>query len=116
MKNILLFIASIFLLLIFVPVSILVAIVLIIKTKTSSKYFFESAVQVDVLGNVMCQYVLGHFFVQEIGYQFGHRGETISSVLGKNQRDNTLKWTGRLLVLILDLFEKDHCIVSIVEF
>lgn len=116
MKNILLFLAAIFLLIIFGILGIIAAVILILKTKTSSKYFFESAVQVDVLGNVMCQYILGYLFVQDNGYHFGQRGETISSVLGKNQRDNTLKWFGRLLALILDLFEKDHCLISILEF
>ena len=116
MKNVTLFIAAILLLVLFSFLSLFVASILIIKGKTTSKYFFESAVAIDVLGNVMCQFVLGFLFIQKHGYQFGQRGETISSVLGKNQRDNTLKWFGKLMVLILDLFEKDHCFISILEF
>lgn len=116
MKNVLLFIAAIILLFTFSTVSIAAAIILILRGKTSSNYFFESALQIDILGNILCQYILNKLFVENNGYQFGRRNETISSVLGKNQRDNTLRWFGKLIVLILDLFEKDHCLISILEF
>ena len=42
--------------------------------------------------------------------------ETISSVLGKNQRDNTLSFAGKVLVFILDTIDKNHCKKSIKEF
>ena len=35
------------------------------------------------------------------GYKFGNVNETISSALGKNQRDKTLSWFGWLIVYIL---------------
>ena len=41
--------------------------------------------------------------------------ETISSALGKNQRDGTLTKIGRALVWILDKIEKEHCKKSIKE-
>ena len=47
------------------------------------------------------------------GYKFGNRQETISSVLGKNQRSNTLTRAGRILRFILDFIDKDHCLNSI---
>jgi len=50
------------------------------------------------------------------GYEFGKTGETISSALGKNQRDNTLTNCGKILVTILDFLDKNHCKKSIKEF
>ena len=40
-------------------------------------------------------------------------GETISSALGKNQRDKTLSKKGKLLVKILDFLDENHCENSI---
>lgn len=39
--------------------------------------------------------------------------ETISGVLGKNERDNTLSKTGKILVWILNKLDKNHCFKSI---
>ena len=50
-----------------------------------------------------------------MGYQFGVIGETISSALGKNQRDKTLTTTGKILVFILDFLDENHCENSIKE-
>ena len=47
------------------------------------------------------------------GYEFGKRKETISSVLGKNQRDKTLTFTGKAIAFILDKIDKNHCQKSI---
>jgi hypothetical protein len=37
----------------------------------------------------------------------------MSSALGKNQLAGTLKPAGKILVKILNLFEKNHCIINI---
>ena len=47
------------------------------------------------------------------GYKFGNVNETISSALGKNQRDKTLSWFGKIICLILDTLDKNHCKKSI---
>ena len=80
--------------LLFLPLSLLNFLVVAVKFKDLG-YFKSSAVSLD---------------------RFGNFEETISSVLGKNQRDNTLSRTGRALVWILDLIEKEHCKKSIKEF
>ena len=49
------------------------------------------------------------------GYKFGNSNETISSTLGKNERDNTLSQIGKALVWLLDKIDKDHCKKAIVE-
>lgn len=115
MKNVLLFIVSILLLSLFSVASIVIATEFVIRGKTTSKYYFEVALQVDVLGNVMCQFLFNYLFITKEGYKFGKRGETISSVLGKNQRDETLIFLGLKLVATLDLFELNHCKISITE-
>ena len=39
---------------------------------------------------------------------FGNPDETISSVLGKNQRDNTLTLLGKLIVWVLNMVDENH--------
>ena len=56
---------------------------------------------------------------KENGYNFGVRGEMISSALGKNEHDKTLSEKGKgklsiwfygvMLVNILNKLDKDHC-------
>ena len=41
--------------------------------------------------------------------------ETISSALGKNQRNNTLSTAGKVLVRVLDTIDKNHCEKSVKE-
>ena len=115
MKNLLLFIVSILLILLFTTVSIIIGTYLFVTGKISSKYYFENAIQVDVLGNVMCQFILNWIFIKPNGYKFGKRGETISSVLGKNLRNTTLTATGNIMVIILNYFQPNHCILSIID-
>ena len=113
MKNVLLFMVSILLVLAFTTVSIIVAIERIIRGKASSNYFFECALAIDVLGNALGQHIWNFIFITKDGYQFGKRGEPMSSVLGKNQRDGTLVYLGIIVVEILNFLEKDHCLKSI---
>jgi len=42
-------------------------------------------------------------------YKFGDVRETISSALGKNQRDKTLTLFGKLVCNILNFLDKNHC-------
>ena len=113
MKNVLLFMAAMLLLLLFTTISIIIAIEKTIRGKSSSNYFFECALAVDVLGNVMGQHIWNFIFISKDGYQFGKRGEAMSSVLGKNQRNGTLIYLGKIIVEILNLLQKDHCLISI---
>lgn len=115
MKDILLFMVAILLLMVFSTISIVIAMERILIGKASNKYFFECALAVDVLGNTMGQHLWNLVFIEQRGYKFGERAETISSVLGKNQRDGTLLFLGSFTVFILNLFEENHCIESITE-
>jgi len=77
------------------------------------KYLFRIAVSIDQTGNVVCAKLFNIIFITGAGYKFGKEDETISSVLGKNKKQNTLRFLGKLLDLILDHIEKDHSVKSI---
>lgn len=74
------------------------------------------ALGLDQIGNAVCRDMFNRLLIEEDGYKFGKVQETISSVLGKNQMLDTLSLWGRILVSILELFEEDHCIKSIIYF
>lgn len=74
------------------------------------------ALGLDQIGNAVCRDMFNRLLIEQDGYKFGKVQETISSVLGKNQMLDTLSLWGRILVSILELFEGDHCLKSIVYF
>ena len=74
------------------------------------------ALGLDQIGNAVCRDMFNRLLIEEDGYKFGKVQETISSVLGKNERDWTLSLGGLLLVILLDVIDKDHCRESIVTF
>lgn len=81
--------------------------------KRLDQQLLSIATSIDSSGNVVCKDLFNLTLIQKGGYQFGNRKETISSVLGKNQRDETLTKTGKIIVFILDKIETDHCLISI---
>ncbi len=80
--------------------------------KNKKGYFKQTALNLDKFGNREFRAFL-NFSMQKNGYKFGNPNETISSALGKNERDATLTKCGRILVKILDLIDKNHCKKSI---
>ena len=74
------------------------------------------ALWLDQIGNAVCRDMFNRLLIEEGGYKFGKVQETISSVLGKNQLLDKLSLTGRALVVLLELFEEDHCLKSIIYF
>lgn len=76
-------------------------------------WFYGSARSIDMFGNVIGADLFNDIFITKDGYKFGKRGETISSVLGKNQLNDTLTIWGNRLRKILDFIETDHCLLSI---
>tara|TARA_R100000951_G_scaffold105051_1_gene98591 strand:+ start:247 stop:624 length:378 start_codon:yes stop_codon:yes gene_type:complete len=76
-------------------------------------WWFRTAIAIDKLGNVIGAPFFNDTFIKKGGYQFGNPEETISSILGKNQRDNTLTKFGSFFRIALDFIEKDHCFKSI---
>ena len=76
-------------------------------------WFYRSAREIDVFANVVGSDLFNAIFIVDQGYKFGNPKETISSVLGKNQRDKTLSLAGDGLRRILDLIDENHCLNSI---
>lgn len=74
------------------------------------------AVGLDQIGNAVCRDLFNRLLIEKDGYKFGKVNETISSVLGKNERDGTLSLGGLLLVILLDTIDKGHCKNSIQDF
>lgn len=141
LTNILLFITSIILILIFFGIGVITALIKIIFYKASTKYFRDCAIVIDVLGNVLCQHLFNVILIKEDSKnKFGKIKETISSVVGKNiltsqstfhkvyyifKINNVkfltfgifwysdLKFLGSVLANILDKLDKNHCLKSI---
>ena len=74
------------------------------------------ALWLDQIGNAVCRDMFNRLLIEQDGYKFGKVQETISSVLGKNEREWTLSLGGLLLVIVLDSIDKDHCRNSIQDF
>lgn len=81
--------------------------------KRLDQQLLSIATSVDTSGNVICKDLFNLVLIKKSGYQFGNRKETISSVLGKNQRDGTLTKLGKAVVFVLDKIEDNHCLISI---
>lgn len=87
--------------------------------RVTSDFFQSGAIDRDKFGNHNYRTALNFYLIYKKGYQFGNMKETISSVLGKNQRDKTLTWLGCFFVYFLWVvdytawFKGGHCIDSI---
>lgn len=79
------------------------------------KHLYNIARGIDQLGNVVCGQLFNLTLIKKAGYRFGNEDETISSVIGKNKRTNTLTVTGHLLDALLDAIDKDHSTKAIEE-
>lgn len=119
-NNVVLLIVAVILALILFPIGFIYAIFHLIfahNTKESFKYisnFFRSiALSIDQLGNVVCQYLFNAVFIKRYGIKFGNEDETVSSVLGKNKNKGTLRFLGKTLDRLLNLFEEDHAVKAI---
>lgn len=85
--------------------------------KNISQYFRTVAIAIDQLGNVVCADLFNVTLIKfkKGAYKFGNPDETISGVLGKNQKLDKLTTVGKILNGILSLIEKDHSIKAIEE-
>lgn len=100
----------------YLPLTVINYICVAFTAKDNAKgYFRSSAVTLDKLGNREFRTLFNLTLIKDSGYKFGNFEETISSVLGKNERDETLSKTGKILVFILNKIDKDHCVKSIIE-
>ena len=109
---------AIILLYLFLPIVVIFYIIKYLLTGNKRElkvWFYRSAREIDVFANVVGSDLFNAIFIVDQGYKFGNPKETISSVLGKNQRDKTLTLLGDLIRWALDRIDKDHCLNSINE-
>ena len=111
--NLLLFLVAWILIL---PLTIWNLIIVNRKYGNTKGYFRSTALSIDIWANKEFRTLWNTQLRIASGYKFGRENETISSALGKNERDKTLSKKGKLLVKILDFFDENHCIKSIKEF
>lgn len=109
MINFLLFLSSLILAVVLLPISFLYDIIKAIKFKKKRSIFLEVALCIDIIGNKYCEDLFNDKLITAEGYKFGTSGQTISCVLGFNQAYGTLTKTGERLAGLLDMIEKDHC-------
>tara|TARA_B100000927_G_C16400551_1_gene443184 strand:- start:420 stop:809 length:390 start_codon:yes stop_codon:yes gene_type:complete len=81
--------------------------------KMLTVWFYRTAREIDLFANVVGAEFWNAVFITNGGYKFGNPKETLSSVLGKNQRDKTLTLLGDALRWVLDRIDEDHCLNSI---
>lgn len=82
--------------------------------KNADNKFFVMAFSIDQYGNAVCKELFNATLIRPASrFPFGKIDQTISAVLGLNQRDEWLTGTGRFVVKALDFFDKDHCFKAI---
>ena len=102
----LLLLLSIILFVVLAPIGFLFG--LIRNIVNLNDYFFKIAICIDQAGNVICAPLFNVILITQHGYEFGDEDETISGVLGKNKKSNTLSKAGWMLANLLNKIEKDH--------
>jgi hypothetical protein len=119
-QSILLFIIAVILGCITIPIGIVSSFfILIYKANIAAwwnklgEYFLIFSIAIDVAGNVALGPLFNLIMIKKNGYKFGNRKETISSVLGKNKKLNTLTKKGLILSNILDKIDPNHVLDSI---
>ena len=112
MVNILLFLVAWILI---PPLTVWNLIIVNRKYGNTKGYFRSTALSIDIWANREFRTLWNDKLRIDGGYEFGRENETISSALGKNQRDKTLTKCGKILVAILDFLDKNHCQKSIKE-
>ena len=80
----------------------------------SKGYFKDTAINLDRFGNREFRFSINKYLIhKDSANRFGDIRETISSVLGKNQKAHTLTCLGKIICKILDTIDKNHCQKSI---
>jgi 8-oxo-dGTP diphosphatase len=112
MISIVLLVTAIFLLYVLLP---LVCMYMLFKylinqnTRAFVVWACKTARSIDVFFNVVGSDIMIDTLIKKGGYKFGNPKETISSVIGKNDRMGTLTRLGRFIRWSLDKIEEDHC-------
>lgn len=117
MKNILLFFVALALVFTLTPLAFLIKIAFgVCRMRFDWDWFRRLAYSLDQFGNVIADDMFNLLLINaDEPDGFGNPDETISSVLGKNERAGNLTVLGVWLKNILHWFDKNHAIKSIEE-
>ena len=114
--NLTLFFIAIILVILFSGIGLFVSVYNIIFKKSSTEYFRDCALELDIFGNVICKDFFNILLIKKNSvHLFGIVGMTVSENLGRNLRDNSLSKTGRFVANFLDFLDPNHCINAIRE-
>jgi len=116
MKEIIILVVSLIMLIIILPI---VCVYMVLKRlingngKMIKVWSWKVSRAIDVFANIHGSEIFNDLLIKKGGYKFGNPKETISSVLGKNQVEETLTILGNIIRSMLDIIEYGHCILSI---
>jgi hypothetical protein len=116
MKEIIILVVSLIMLIIILPI---VCVYMVLKRlingngKMIKVWSWKVSRAIDVFANIHGSEIFNDLLIKKGGYKFGNPKETISSVLGKNQVEETLTILGNIIRAMLDIIEYGHCILSI---
>lgn len=79
-----------------------------LRFKDLSDYFYQSALTLDMSGNVIGQHFFNDLLIRPNGYRFGEHGVTISKTLAINKKKGTWYPLAKLLGNLLDWIDKNH--------
>ena len=119
--GLILYIVSILLQLILVPLGILYGIAVsfykrkfISGLQYANKKFLIVAISGDQFGNSVCRELFNSTLItKESTNRFGKINQTVSEVIGLNLLAGTLTKTGKFVNKLLDLIEKNHTIKAV---
>lgn len=113
------FLLSFIAILSFTLVHIIWSVILLFK-KDSNKQRHKIAYNIDVCANLIYK-DFWNTLLSKNGYNFGKLGETLSSVLGKKQKEKSLTFLGWFLLYVINFldfstwFKGGHCYYYIQE-
>lgn len=113
MKNIILFVLAILIAMFVIPIGIMYSVLLWIYRMDLKErilnLLFYTAISIDQLWNVVCADLFDFILTKKNwSYAFWDEDETISSVIWKNYRRNTLSFFGKWLYNIIEFIDKWH--------
>tara|TARA_R110000850_G_scaffold5554_1_gene22770 strand:+ start:7376 stop:7777 length:402 start_codon:yes stop_codon:yes gene_type:complete len=104
-------IAKVIFMILVIP-AVITALIFYIYNSTYSNigtYLKNIAISIDQLGNVVCKVLFDLTLItSNANDKFGNVDETVSSVLGKNERSKTLSILGYIIVSILNMIDLNH--------
>ena len=111
MKNLILFLIALFLVVKLSPFLIIIGIIISMFTQSLPSYYYRSAVELDIVGNVLGGPLFNLILLNPFKKDkilFGQKGMTISKCLGLNKQAKTLSWLGYFIAWVLNVIDKDH--------